>query len=144
MVPLLRYPALTRLLRRLELESGLICKIPLLSVNMSSSQTSSVDQDAVLLANLGYKQGELSSEVLSSCASSTQMLTELRRHFSPFEIFSIGFSIIGLVSSFSWVHQPISAAERLTVTRAGPFCCFQFLMEDLLLWSGGGRSVPFF
>ncbi|KAK7457045.1 hypothetical protein VKT23_010348 [Stygiomarasmius scandens] len=55
-------------------------------MSSTESQSSSADQDAALLADLGYKQ-------------------ELRRHFSPFEIFSIAFSIVGLVSAFSSVLQ---------------------------------------
>ncbi|THU98799.1 amino acid transporter [Dendrothele bispora CBS 962.96] len=55
-------------------------------MSSSESRPSSIDhdRDAELLASLGYKQ-------------------ELKRRFSPFEIFSIGFSMLGLVSAFSSV-----------------------------------------
>lgn len=44
-----------------------------------------VGKDEALLASLGYKQ-------------------ELRREFSPIEIFGIGFSIIGLFPSIAYVQ----------------------------------------
>lgn len=59
-----------------------------------------LDADVLLLASLGYKQGkptpnpEIAIAVLNGIA-------ELRRHFSPLQIFGTAFSIVGLVSAFS-------------------------------------------
>lgn len=48
--------------------------------------------DEALLAKLGYKQ-------------------ELRREFSPIEVFGIGFSIIGLIPSIGWVSNNVNVLQ---------------------------------
>ncbi|KAI3610584.1 gaba permease [Moniliophthora roreri] len=66
----------------------------------TAESSKEVDLDAALLAALGYKQGRCDSPAMhwNGC-----IRVELRRDFSPLQIFGLAFSIVGLVSSFSSV-----------------------------------------
>ena len=72
-----------------------------------------MDSDAILLAQLGYKQ-------------------ELKRAFRPHEVFGIGFAIIGLVPSIASVRPlPDIGDEALTMLTV-PCWCLHCLTGALL------------
>lgn len=69
-----------------------------------SSLYPSLDQDAALLARLGYKQGEILQLQHERSDPLTWLLIdalEFRRNFTPLEVFGVGFSIIGVVPSLA-------------------------------------------
>ena len=75
--------------------------------------------DDELLASLGYKQG------LSFGAEHTRLTPheEFKRNFTPFEVFGIGFTIIGLVPSITYVSYCIvPQPERLTKYKCTKLC----------------------
>ena len=63
---------------------------------------SSLDQDTVLLARLGHKQG-LSFPNTNDriCLHGYIDTLEIRRDFTPLEVFGIGFNIIELIPSLA-------------------------------------------
>jgi hypothetical protein len=65
--------------------------------------TAAVTDDA-LLASLGYKQGPSFFYYFEHATTiELRRFIELKRNFTPLEVFGIGFSVIGLIPSMASV-----------------------------------------
>jgi hypothetical protein len=86
--------------------------------SQSREETRPRNGDELLLNSLGYKQ-------------------EFRREFSPVEVFGIGFSIIGLFPSITFVRFAFLLVISFSFfVILDLFLSMPFLMAALLLWCG--------
>jgi hypothetical protein len=63
--------------------------------------------DDALLASLGYKQGPSPFYSEHPNITTDSFNAELKRNFTPLEVFGVGFSVIGLIPSMASVLPTI-------------------------------------
>lgn len=87
---------------------------PIIGSNLDAKASKgTLGKDDELLASLGYKQG-LPTSFSPAPSTHDRQHTEFKRNFTPLEVFGIGFTIVGLVPSITYVLHRISSTIKLT------------------------------